>query len=269
MAELGRGEMRDFSLLEHAVEHLVAQLFGLALQAREIFQDEEPLVVARLQLIERLVELGYLDVLEGEFVVEHAVRLLVEQTHVVVYVLLGEGRLLQIVVKQSHHVDVLQLKVPRGAFRCLLADGEGGVVERAVLEIRLVGVLHLHDELLAALVLAIHVEDCLALRINVAHVLAVEVRHVTDHLLAVEEGVQEVDEQHLVGLLAEDALEPEIGQKADIFFFCGTHSSTNLSISNGKITLFNRENIIFAQVLTAFAYKITGFYLKTWTFTLT
>ena len=93
--------------------------------------------------------------------------------------------------------------------------------------------------------------------------LAIEVRHVPNHLLAVEEGVEEVDEQHLVGLLAEDALETEIGQKADIFFFCGTHITANLSISNGKITLFNRENIIFAQVLTAFAYKITGFYLKT------
>ena len=83
----------------------------------------------------------------------------------------------------------------------------------------LVGILHLHNKLLAFLVLTIDIEYGLALCINIAHILAIEILHVLYHLLTIEEGVKEVDKQLFIWVCAEDSLKAEIGQQTDISFF--------------------------------------------------
>ena len=86
-------------------------------------------------------------------------------------------------VENADGVYAVQLEVPV-ATRGLLADGVCGIEDAAVLEELLVDVLHLDDELLAAVVLAVHVEDCTALTDVGPEVLAVEVVDVGDDLLA-------------------------------------------------------------------------------------
>ena len=56
---------------------------------------------------------------------------------------------------------------------CLFAYGECGIEEGTVFKELLIGVLHLDDKLLAILVFAINVEDCLAGRLYLAKMLAV------------------------------------------------------------------------------------------------
>ena len=53
--------------------------------------------------------------------------------------------------------------------------------------------------------------------------LVVEIFHVLYDLSAVEQAVQEVYQQLLVGSRAEDALETEIGQQADVSVFYFSH----------------------------------------------
>lgn len=53
--------------------------------------------------------------------------------------------------------------------------------------------------------------------------LVVQVFHVLDDLETFKQRVEEIDEQVLVGLCPEDALEAEIGQQADVSFLCVSH----------------------------------------------
>ena len=145
--------------------------------------------------------------------------------------LLVEGGILHVEVEKRHGIDVVELEVPVGALNGLLTYGEGGVEERAVLEELLVGVLHLDDEFLAILTLAIDVEDGLTLGIVVADVFGVEVLDVLDHLLAVEEAIEKADEQLLVGSRTKDALEPKVGQQADVSVFNLSHNGSCFSSS--------------------------------------
>ena len=131
-----------------------------------------------------------------------------------------EARLAHVEVDDGDDVDGRELVVPLLTALGLLAYGEGGVVDGAVLHEGLGGVLHLDDEALAALVHAVYVEYGLALDGAVGEVLAVEVLEVGYDLLALEEGVEEVYEQVFVDLLAEDALEAEVREEAYVFFFC-------------------------------------------------
>ena len=125
------------------------------------------------------------------------------------------GVFVQREVEQADRVDVLQSGVPR-ALRGLLAYGEGGVVDAAVLEIGLLCLLHLHDEAPAVARHAVHVEHCAPVAVAVAQLLAVEVLHVGYvQVLGCEQRVEEADEQVLVHLCAEQPLETEVGVGVD------------------------------------------------------
>ena len=139
------------------------------------------------------------------------------------YLAFFECLVLQVEVEQSHSIDVRQVEVPVLPLFRLFANGERGIVERTVLEILLIGVLHLDDEFLVVLTFAIDVKYRLALGIDVPDVLVVEIFHVLYDLSAVEQAVQEVYQQLLVGSRAEDALETEIGQQADVSVFYFSH----------------------------------------------
>ena len=135
-------------------------------------------------------------------------------------------------VQEADGVDRVQVEVPVAATLCLLADGKRGIIYRAVLEELLVHVLHLHDELLATLVGAIHVEDGTASVGAVAEVLGVEVGDVAHRLLAVEQGVEETHEQLLIELGTEEPLETEIGMGVYVSF---CHMWSDLPVWTPKV----------------------------------
>ena len=112
-----------------------------------------------------------------------------------------------------------KLEVPVSTLGSLLLYRECRIIQRTVLEMLLVGVLHLDDELLALLILAVHVEDGLAVGVHIPHVLAVEEFHVLDDLLLSEKRVKEVDKKVFVGRSTKNALEAKVGQQADVSSF--------------------------------------------------
>ncbi len=137
--------------------------------------------------------------------------LFVEQAYVVADVVASKGFFVHVEVEKRHDIDVVEAEVPVGTRRRLFADGEGGIEQRTVFEELLEGILHFHNELFPAFVFAVDVEDGFPVGIGVAHVLAVAVVYVRHHLLSVEEGVEEVDEEFFVKLSAEYSLEAEVG----------------------------------------------------------
>ena len=123
-----------------------------------------------------------------------------------------------------------EAEVPFRALLRLFAYGERGIIERPVLEELLEGVLHLNDELLTVFRLAIDIEDCLACRRPVPQMLAVQMHDVLNHLLAVEQAVQEVYQQVLVGCCSEYAFETEVGEQTNVSFFSGCHHIASLIV---------------------------------------
>ncbi len=229
-------EARELGLGEEPGEDLLGKCLGTVAQPGQVLEHEEPFVIECLQFVDGLAELGHLHILEGEFVIEHAAGLLVQQPHVVVDLAGVKCLVMHIEVEQCHHIHVVEAKVPVGPLGSLLAYGEGGVEEGTVFEELLEGVLHLHDELLAVLVLAIDIEYGLAVGIHVTHMLAVEEMHVSDDLLSVEQRVEEIDEQILVGRGAEYALEAKVGEQTYVPFFRLSHSLSGCFAF--KITVF-------------------------------
>ena len=112
-------------------------------------------------------------------------------------------------IQNADGIDTLQLKVPF-ALLCLLLNGEGTVEDAPVLEIFLIRLLHLNEDLLSFLILAVNVKDSLAVRCRLPEMLAVKIFQVLNHLLAVKEGIEETDQQFLVDLRSKQFLEYEI-----------------------------------------------------------
>ena len=138
----------------------------------------------------------------------------VQQLHLVVEVpvALAVGEL---EVEDADGVYPLELEVPYPLHRLLLY-GEGGVVDAPVLEERLVGVLHLHDDLLPPVVLALDVEHAVARVLHHPYVLVSGEGDIPYPLVAVQNGVEKADEQVLVGLCGEKPLEAEVEAGADV-----------------------------------------------------
>lgn len=78
-------------------------------------------------------------------------------------------------IQNSDGINSLWLKVPVVALGLLL-NGKRGIVHRSVLEEILPGLLQLHDELLAALVLAIDVENGSPVAFSRAQILVFQIR---------------------------------------------------------------------------------------------
>ena len=121
-------------------------------------------------------------------------------------------------IQDANDIDGFQPVVPL-SFLSLFADGESGIVKATILEELLFATLHLHQYLFAIFVLAIHVEHCLAVGLARAKVFRVEISQVFHHLLAMEQAVDEADEQVFVDFGAEQFLETEIGVRIDITVF--------------------------------------------------
>jgi hypothetical protein len=139
-------------------------------------------------------------------------------------------------VQDADHVDILQVEVPVAA-GCLFTDGVSGVENAAVFEIVLLGLLHFDDELLAIGVLAIDIEDGLAVCKACTKVLVVEILDVDDFLVTVEQGIEETDEQVFVHLCTEELLEAEVGIWVDVALFAGVNHILLMGICCCKDTV--------------------------------
>ena len=122
-------------------------------------------------------------------------------------------------VEDANRVDIVQAVVPF-AFLGLLADGCGGVIEASVLEIGLLGLLHLYDEAAVVLGYTVDIEHGAAVAIAFAEVFAVQVLHVLYFPGAVvKQCIEETDKQVLVHLCSEQLFESEVGIRINVFFF--------------------------------------------------
>ena len=75
---------------------------------------------------------------------------------------------------------------------------------------------HLHNELLAVLTLAKHVEDRLAIGITLTQMLRIQILHILHHLLSVEQAIQKANQQLLIRSRPENSFEAEVGQQTDV-----------------------------------------------------
>ena len=104
----------------------------------------------------------------------------------------------------------------------MLANGKGGVIESTVFEKILFAFLQFDDEFLTAFVLAIEIEDGLAVDIGVAELFGLQVGQITDlALLLFVEFIEEIEEQVFVLFYAEGLFEAVIGEQIDVAFLGG------------------------------------------------
>ena len=118
-------------------------------------------------------------------------------------------------VEDADDIHSLQLIVPFST-GSLLANGEGGIIQTAVLEKLLLTPLHLHQNLLPLLVLTIHVENSPPVILLRAQVFGVQIGHVLDNLLAKQQRIEKTHEQFLVHVCAEQQLESEVGVRINV-----------------------------------------------------
>ena len=118
-------------------------------------------------------------------------------------------------VQYTYRVDIFKMIVPL-ALGNLLTDGVGGVVDAAVLEVKLLCLLHLDDDAATVCQTAIDIKDGLAVYDALAQVLGIHVGEVGDLGLVVEQRIEETDQQILVQFRAEQLLEPKVGVRVDV-----------------------------------------------------
>jgi len=138
--------------------------------------------------------------------------------------LLVESILVHVEVEQGNGIDMIEFEIPVIPLWCLFTDREGGVEEGAILEIRLVRILHFYNELLTVFALAIYIKDGSAVGIDISDVLWIQILHVLHNLSAIKQAVKEANEQILVYCCSKNSLETEVGQQADISFFYLLHN---------------------------------------------
>ena len=119
---------------------------------------------------------------------------------------------------------MIQFEIPVIPLGCLFTDRKCGIEQGAVLEIRLISILHLNDELLTVFALTIYIKDGSAVGVDIAHILRVTIRHILHNLFTIKQAVEKTNQQILVYCCSKNSLEAEVGQQADISFFYLSHT---------------------------------------------
>ena len=233
------GVTGNLCLFEKLLKHTVLQGFRTIEQTAKIVQHEHPLVEHRLQFILCLGELRHFQIEERQLIVEHMIVLDISQLDLMAETV---GRILAIGKHEIQHangIDIVQMVVPLLAFYSLLADGERGVIDAAIFEVLLLRFLHLNDETAAVARHAVHIEHGATVTIALAKVLGIQVLYIGNLLfLAIEQGIEETDEQVLVHFCTEEFLETEIGIRIDVaacVHFAVSVLFSNLFLHNSSI----------------------------------
>ena len=123
--------------------------------------------------------------------------LYIHQLHLVPKTVLGVFVVGEDEIQDSNRIDTFEPEIPN-TFLSLTLDRESGIEYTPVLEELLLRLLHLDDERLALLVLAINIKDGTAVAITIAEILAIEIGKVLHLLPFIEERVEEANQQFLV-----------------------------------------------------------------------
>lgn len=127
------------------------------------------------------------------------------------------GSVLQTEVHEEDTVNGLQVKLPAGSLLTLTRNGMRKIEQRTLLKVRLLPVLHLHNDMLPRLRGAIDVIN----NTPVTHVFGqqffIQKSDVLYGPLTHQQVVQEVYEQILADLLAEYLLEAHVRKRIDKF----------------------------------------------------
>ena len=123
--------------------------------------------------------------------------LYIHQLHLVPKTVLGVFVVGEDEIQDSNRIDTFEPEIPN-TFLSLTLDRESGIEYTPVLEELLLRLLHLDDERLALLVLAINIKDGTAVTITIAEILAIEIGKVLHLLPFIEERVEEANQQFLV-----------------------------------------------------------------------
>ena len=236
---------KDF-LLQHT---------GTLHQCCQIADDIKPFVKQRFKLIFLLRELRHLQVDEHQLVIENLLRGRVHQFHLVVIVPLPF--LVETKIQDADGVHPLQLIVPL-ATRSLFPDGKGRIINAAVLEELLFALLHLHQENLALVVFAIHVEHGTAVILLCTEVFRIQIIDIQYDLTPLQQGVQETDEQILVHFCPEKLLKCKIRVEIDIPVYdtFRSHGYSHLIMSYPtKILNYSHKSII-PSYISATRYRL-------------
>ena len=120
-------------------------------------------------------------------------------------------------VQETHEIHGADAISPVHAPLALTRYGFRRIIDAALLKVWLLAVLHLHDDVFAAVGLA---EDTVTQRATVLELcglLLVKERNLLNHALAFEQVVQKIQQEGAGQFLTEDALETYIGKRVDVF----------------------------------------------------
>jgi hypothetical protein len=190
-------------------------------------QQEHPLIEVGFELVEGLGELGQFDVDKFQLFVEDFTALVFEfdemEKGVIAFVVVENE------VEDANGIDGAEFKVPF-AFERLFLDGEGGVVDAAIFEEVLFGLLDFDDEPIAVLGLAVDVEDGFTIELCTAKILGVFERQILDVVMGGQDGIEEIDQETFIWFGAEDAFEAKIGEETDISILEGINHGAKIAV---------------------------------------
>ena len=124
---------------------------------------------------------------------------------------LGRLHVIEGKVQYAYYVYRFEFIVPYFSLDGLLPDGVSGVIDASVLEELLFPFLHLNQDFLSFLVLAIDIEDGTAFGFPAAQMFGVQVGDIFYDLFTVEQGIEKSDKNFLVQVGSEQQLECKIG----------------------------------------------------------
>ena len=121
---------------------------------------------------------------------------------------------------EIHDADEIhgsQFEIPIAAWS-LLPNRKSRVVDAAVFEEILLGLLHFDEELFARRAGAIQIKDRLAVEFGDTEEFAFRVSQILNLVMWRQQLIQEINQQILVRFFAEDFLEAKISKRVDVFF---------------------------------------------------
>ncbi len=175
----------------------------------------KPFVEDCLQFVLGLIELRHFQVNEGQLVVKNAIALILQLDAVTNFRLVfvfGENE-----IQDADQINRRKLIVPIATLRLFL-NREAGVKNASISKIILFGALHLDDEAFAVLAGAKQIENRAAVESRAPDLFVASIRQLLNLMLRRQQLIEEVNQQVLVRLAAEQLLEAEIGEWVNVFF---------------------------------------------------
>ena len=180
--------MADFGKIEKLLEDSLPQCLGAVHETIKVLDGKKPLVekivVGKIALL--LLEFWKFYIDEFQLVGIHLiVILIVSELSMGYYLIMLFIIIVETEIENAYHINLLQGIIPvyvmavinfvQVSLYALFLNGERSIINASIHKIDLRGLLHLHYEFLALVVLAIHVVYGLAVRFHIGKLLRVQV----------------------------------------------------------------------------------------------